>query len=195
MIDEYDVLDAFPTVIEAGMSYAWEVKSSEYTLGDYTGKCAIKFKGSSKATILTATESDNTYTFTLTAAVTAALPVGDYEWVTYIEYGDGASLERYPLESGTAVVRAWIGSTDTVDSRTSYKIALDAIEAVIAGRASKDQESFSIAGRSLSRTPLADLISLQKFYSAKVKAEEDAKAREQGYKVSGKVLVEFKEPS
>lgn len=194
MIDEYEVLDAFPPVIKAGMTYAWEVTSSEYTLGDYTGKCAIKLKGSSTATILTATESDNVYTFTLTAAVTAALTVGDYDWVTYIEYGSGATLERYQLGSGTAVVRTWIGTSSEFDSRSDWLVGLEAIEAVIAGRASKDQESYSIAGRSLSRTPVADLIKLRAFYATKVNEEEQELARESGKKASGKILFEFREP-
>jgi hypothetical protein len=189
-----ETLDDFPAVIVQGMSYEWEVTSGDYTLSEYTGKCAIKLKGSSAATVLTAVESNNIYTFTLTATQTAALSVGDYEWTEYIEYGSGETIERYTLDSGTAVVRIFLGTAGTVDSRTSYKVALDAIEAVLLGRASKDQESFSIAGRSLSRTPIPDLMSLQKYYAAKVRAEEESKAREQGYKVSGKILVEFKEP-
>jgi hypothetical protein len=50
--------------------------------------------------------------------------------------------------------------------RSHAKIVLDSIEAVLENRATMDQSSMSIAGRSLSRTPLPDLMELRDRYKA-----------------------------
>jgi hypothetical protein len=189
-----DTLYKIPSYIQAGMTYIWETSSGDYPTADYTGKCSIKYIGSSAATILTATESSNIYTFTLTAAVTEVLTIGEYEWTEYVEQGSGASIIRYILRQGRTAVRRFLATAGTVDSRSSYKTALDAIEAVLLGRASKDQEQFTIAGRTLVRTNITDLIKLRDFYSAKVVEEEREAAIAGGNPPSGKVLIQFKTP-
>ena len=51
---------------------------------------------------------------------------------------------------------------------------LEAIQAVIESRATKDQEEYTIAGRSLKRTPLPELIKLLNFYETRVAGEQAA---------------------
>lgn len=63
------------------------------------------------------------------------------------------------------------------------KKTLAALEAVIEGRASKDQESYTIAGRQLSRTPIPDLLLLLSTYERKVAREDrvgDGKTKRRG---------------
>ena len=52
------------------------------------------------------------------------------------------------------------------DLRSHAKKVLDAIEAVIENRATVDQSSFSIAGRSLSRMSIDELLTLKNRYKA-----------------------------
>lgn len=189
-------LDKIPTVIEAGMTVIWEsTYDSDYPAADWTAKCALKLIGSSAATIITATESGETFTFTITAVVSAVLTLGDYEWVEYVESGSGDTILRYEMARGTTSVRRFLGTAGTVDSRSTIKTIFDAIEAVIQGRASKDQESFSIAGRSLSRTPITDLLKLRNFYASEVEREEKEAAVLNGEAPSGKIRIRFVEPT
>ena len=59
------------------------------------------------------------------------------------------------------------------DGRTPNQIALDAIEAVIAQRATLDQERYRINNRELYRTSIPDLIKLRDHYVRLVKREQD----------------------
>jgi len=74
---------------------------------------------------------------------------------------------------------------------THARRVLTAIEAVIEGRASKDQEEYTIGTRSLKRTPIKDLLVLRDAYKAEV-AHEDAQYRlAQGLPNPRKVRVRF----
>jgi hypothetical protein len=68
---------------------------------------------------------------------------------------------------------------------------LDAIEATIEGRASKDQESYSIQGRSLARTPIADLILLRGKYKAEYVQMQRAEKLRNGLGHGGNIKVRF----
>ncbi|WP_123711612.1 hypothetical protein [Sinobacterium caligoides] len=74
------------------------------------------------------------------------------------------------------------------DDRTHAKRVLAAIEAVIEKRASRDQMAYSIDSRSLSRTPIADLMLLRDRYKTMV-AMEDKKAA--GVSLIGRLRVRF----
>lgn len=58
------------------------------------------------------------------------------------------------------------------DSRSHARKTLEAIEAVIEGRATKDQEEYTIGGRALKRTPIEELVKLRGRYKAEVAGEE-----------------------
>lgn len=76
---------------------------------------------------------------------------------------------RTLIESGDLVVTPDpTAIEDGQDLRSHAKKVLDAIEAVLEKRATKDQESHTIAGRSLSRTPIADLLMLRDRYRAEL---------------------------
>jgi hypothetical protein len=68
---------------------------------------------------------------------------------------------------------------------------LDAIEAIIEKRSTKDQDSYSIQGRSLGRTPIADLILLRDRYRAEWVREQRAERIRNGLGHSGVVKVRF----
>ena len=73
------------------------------------------------------------------------------------------------------------------DARTHARIVLDAIEAVIENRASKDQERYMIAGRELWRTPIPMLLKLRQTYRAEVKAQALAEKIQSGTGVGGRI--------
>ena len=92
------------------------------------------------------------------------------------------------MDSGTFEVIADRDNA-TTDPRSDNKIILDAITAVIKGRATKDQESYSINGRSLSRTPLKDLMDMQSHYQALYNGELRKEAIKNGLGHGGKIRV------
>ena len=84
------------------------------------------------------------------ATTTDDVVAGLYTWVAQVAYGG----EKFTVDSGVLTVNPDYHtgtSTATYDGRSHARIVLAAIEAVIEGRASIDQEGYEIAGRSLKR--------------------------------------------
>ena len=127
----------------------------------------------------------------VTAATTAAYTAGLYEIAGFAKKG----TERFRIYHGTLEIRPNLAAVaGTYEARSHAQRVLDAIEAVIEKRASKDQESYAIAGRQLSRTPLADLLVLRDRYRGEVAREEKAERIRQGLGTGGRILTRFRDP-
>jgi len=123
---------------------------------------------------ISATTEGTQYRVQVSADQTAAWTAGFYTWSRWVEK---AGPIRQSLGSGQFEVKADPSvAAAGLDTRTSARRILDAIEAVIEGRASRDQEEYTIAGangsRQLKRTPIADLLVLRDRFKAAVESEE-----------------------
>lgn len=103
------------------------------------------------------------------AAATAQWAPGDY-WYS-VRATNGADVVE--IEQGNIVIVPDLASaTEGYDGRSKAQIALEAIDAVIAKRATMDQERYRINNRELYRTPIADLLKLRSYYAEQVKREQ-----------------------
>jgi hypothetical protein len=164
--------------IVAGDLLAWKRTDlgSDYPPASYALSYSARLNGVASALTLTASESGSDYIIEYASTATANFPVGIYQWAGYITKSSDSN--RIQIDSGTWEVipnRA----TSTVDPEPHVKTVLDAIEAVIESRASQDQMSFSIAGRSLSRMSIQDLLTFRDQYKAMwLKEKRMQRARE-----------------
>lgn len=161
----------------------------------YTLKYSFAAPVASAAFTITASADDDDYLVSVTAAVTALYVASDdYSWVAYAEYGSGVTLKRYTIDRGTCKVKAGYSSYSAeFDNRTHAKIVLDAIEAVLQSRATMDQMSYTIGGRRLDRTPIADLLKLRNLYKFEYEAEQAAENIGSGLASGRKILTRFPE--
>lgn len=163
-----------PPTIAAGVTFERCVTLADYPAPDWV--LAAHLRGS-EAIDMTASAEGTGHKFLELGADTADWPAGIYSYtVRATNGGDVREVER-----GTVEVLADLQSVSApTDGRSQNRIVLDAIEAVIAKRATLDQERYVIEGqngrRELWRTPIADLLKLRDRYAALVRAEE-AKAR------------------
>ena len=121
---------------------------------------------------LTATTNadGSSYDVQASPTTTAGWKAGFYTWARWIEK---AGARQTLDESGQLEIKDDPSATaQGFDSRTHARIVLDAIEAVLEGRASKDQEEYTIGSRSLKRTPLKELREMRATYRAMVTTEE-----------------------
>tara|TARA_R100001460_G_scaffold37020_1_gene71084 strand:- start:2170 stop:2760 length:591 start_codon:yes stop_codon:yes gene_type:complete len=118
--------------------------------------------GSHKFTIA-ATEADNSYLVELSSSTTSGYNDGDYVWYAFITRSSDS--QRVSVDEGRTTIVKNFANTNA-DLRSHAKKVLDAIEAVIENRATVDQSSFSIAGRSLSRMSIDELLTLKNRYKA-----------------------------
>ena len=179
-----------PSELIIGDRWAWKRTDlgNDYAPASYSLSYTARLESSGSTTFsITCSESGNDYIVEVASATTAAYTVGVYHWQMYITRTSDS--ERIMLDSGTFELVANRASS-TADPRTHAKIVLDAIEAVIEGRATKDQESYSIEGRSLSRTSISDLLLFRDRYKAEVRKEEIKEAIKNG-KSGAKVVYKL----
>jgi len=68
---------------------------------------------------------------------------------------------------------------------------LNAIEAVLEGRITADVESYSIAGRSITKIPVSELLVLRSKYKAEVQSQEAAENVSLGLGSGRKIKTRF----
>jgi hypothetical protein len=154
-----------PTELQLGDFWAWKRDdlSEDYPVASYA--LSYEFNLVDGATVsnftLTATESNDTYI--VEASSTASYTKGNYNWVSYMTRSSDSA--RVKLEEGFVEIQDNYATT-TASVRSHAKIVLDAVEAVIENRANIDQSSMSIAGRSLSRMSIDELLTFRARYKA-----------------------------
>lgn len=178
-----------PIELRAGDTWAWRRDD----LTDYpapTWVLKYRFKNAAGGFEVVAAADGAAHAVTVAAATTTGYAAGDYDWFAWVESG----ATKYTVDEGKLTVKPDFRSGSAavaLDGRTHARKVLDAIEAVIEQRASKDQQAYSIAGRSLQRTPLPDLMKLRDRYRLEVKREEAADAARNGLQPKGAVFVRF----
>lgn len=157
-----------PPTIAAGLTFERCV-----TLADYpapTWVLSAHLRGPA-AINMTAAADGTGHKFSEDAATTAAWGAGVYSYVVRVT--DGTAVHQ--VEAGQLEVLPDLAAiTAPYDGRSHARRTLDAIEAVLEKRATRDQERYTINNRELWRTPLADLLKLRDTYRAEVRREEAA---------------------
>ena len=181
-----------PDVLYVGDNWLWKRDLTDYPIADYTLTYSFRLLSSTATEIeLTSsviTESDTSlYTISVPSATTTGYTKGDY---TYQEYITNTSSERLVLNKGLTTVKSNLDA-DTGDPRSHNRIVFDALEATLENRASIDQMSMSIAGRSLSRMSPQELNNWYSKYKHLVINEDKVSRRDKGEATGNQVKVKF----
>ncbi len=151
-----------PQTLTVGDIWNWKREDivSDYPPASYTLTYSFRLLSSAATEIaLTSsviTESATAYTISVPDSTTVGYTKGDYTWQEYISN----ATDRIVLNTGFVTLEPNLDA-DTSDPRSFWAKVLDAIEATIENRASIDQSSMSIAGRSLSRMTIDELLTLR----------------------------------
>ena len=147
-----------PDALQKGDYWAWKRTglTNDYPFATYSLKYKFYHVSGTTASNFTITANETNDEFVFTSSSTSSHAAGDYRWTAIVFKADGT--EGIIGEGFTTVVDNAI--------RSHSKIVLDSIEAVIEGRANMDQSSMSIAGRSLSRMSIDELLTFRDRYKA-----------------------------
>lgn len=177
-----------PLELRAGDTWEWrrEDLTADYPAGTWT--LTYRFKNAAGGFEVVASADGANFAVTVAASTTAGYTAGTYAWAAQAVNGttkktvDSGTLKVLPnLFSGTASAAS--------DQRTHAKKTLDAIEAVIEGRASIDQAEFQIGGRMLKRMPVGDLLRFRAFYKTEVEREAASERLANGVGIARKIQV------
>ena len=194
MSNEFDSVNypaSEPADLVAGDRWAWKRTDlgGDYPPASYALSYSARLEGAGTTEIsISASESGTEYIVEVASATTAAYTAGTYHWQAYITRSSDS--ERITVDGGTFEVNANRDEA-TSDPRSHVKKTLDALEAVIESRATKDQEAYVINGRSLTRTRLPDLMMFRDKYAALYANEQKQERIDNGLASGGRVLVRF----
>lgn len=162
-----DIATVEPTELVAGDRWLWERQDlDDYPASTWTLSYALVKDGTRIQ--ITGAASGAYHRIDVAASTTAGYTAGSYRWQAYVTSG---SDRRLVGQGELELLPDFATQSSGYDGRSHARIVLDAIEAVIEGRATKDQEEYSIGGRSLKRTPIGDLLKLRDRYRAEAHSE------------------------
>ena len=189
LFDSSNYPETEPAQFTAGDRITWKRTDlgTDYAPASYSLKYSARLENSGATEIeITASESGSDYIVEVGQSTSASFKAGVYHWQAYITRTSDS--ERVTVDSGTWEVLA-NRDVNASDPRNHVKRVLDSIEAVIEGRATRDQENYSIQGRSLSRTPIPDLLILRDRYKAEYVREQRAERIKNNLGHSGIIKV------
>ena len=182
-----DIPTTEPSQIRAGTTVKWDRNdlSADYPADTWT----LNYYLINSAGKITITASANGLYFRIaeTAATSADYTVGKYEWIAEVNEG----TNYHVADRGTIEILTDYSVAETFDSRSDAQYVYEAITAVIKGRASQDQESYSIAGRALSKTPIPDLLLLRDKFKAEWETEKKTERINNGGDSRNRIKVRF----
>ena len=179
-----------PSVLQLGDFWAWKKSNlaSDYPTADYSLSYEFNLiDGATPANFtIGTTESGDEYI--VATSNTSSYTKGEYNWVEYItRTSDNA---RIKLSEGFTEIQDNYATTNA-SVRSFAKRVLDAVNAVIENRATMDQSSMSIAGRSLSRMSISELHELKDRYNIEYKQEKQKARIANGQGSGNTIKVKF----
>ena len=136
---------------------------------------------------ITSSASGSDHAISVPYVTTAAWASGKYRYQAYVDDG----TDRYTVESGNLEILNDLKG-GFVDDRNHVEKTLDAIEAVLEGKASQDQLSMSINGRSLTRFNPSELLNWRDKYRAELVQIRQRERIAQGMGSGTKIKLRFR---
>jgi hypothetical protein len=157
----------FPDTITAGLTFKAVLALSDYPANEWTLTAHLR---GPVALNLTATADGTDHLFAVDATTTGGYSPGRYQLT--LRASKDADVHEVQ-NSAVDILPDLAAVTDEYDGRTENEKALEAINAVIAKRATVDQERYRINNRELYRTPIEQLLKLRSFYMTQVRREKN----------------------
>jgi hypothetical protein len=186
-----------PSEIRAGDTIKWrdvagvdnlgnEITSASWTLTYY-----LRTNTASEGATVVGSAYGTGWEFTIATGTSAGFDAGQWFWQALATSGG----EKLTLGAGQLTVLSalsYTGSPAAVDGRTQTQKDLDAVTAAIRSLISGGAvQQYSIAGRSLSRYSLSDLMALESKLKAEVKREQMAELIANGLGNPHNLFVRF----
>lgn len=151
------------TSARAGDSWIWKQSFPEYPVSEGWA-LAYAFKGPGELATASGDVVDDgnaTYTVTIPASRTASLDRGTYQWVATMTGSGTYAGRRDTVSSGVIDVLADLPTADASSVLSPDERLLNAIDDVIYGRVTDDVQEITIAGRSIVKIPITELLALK----------------------------------
>jgi len=188
LFDSSNAQSGEPQEMVAGDFVQWKRDdlTSDYPSSDYTLKYSARLQGSGGVEIEITGGSD--HLVQVLSSTSVDYTPGFYNWQAYITRNSDSA--RVVVSSGIWKVIA-NRDTDSTDPRSEAEINLQKCLDVYAGRIGSDVESYSIAGRSLTKLKPEELRKEINYWQGKVNQERNKAAIKAGKASSSTIKARF----
>lgn len=170
--------------IYAGINLEFKKSFSDYKASEWELKYILV--NDENAYSITAISDGDDFLIKVPATTTSSWESGFYQYSGIVSKGG----DKYIVERGTCEIKS-NPALSSVDVRSHAKKMLDAIEAILEGRAGEDINEYVINGRQISKMTLDELIKARSYYLAEYQRELQAERMKLGLGTGRKILVRF----
>jgi hypothetical protein len=180
----FEALTSIPCEFESGNSVTVTMPLPDVSPSEGEAKLYLSLNGTA-VTNITATESGDEFTFTISAAASAALAPGLYDYAIYFTY---TGTQRISIATGQIRITPNLATSQTASDAQTM---LTALNATITTLMASGNASVSFNGQSFTRRNLDELIKMRTQLRAEVIAERRAAARARGDRSQGVYAPNF----
>jgi len=171
-----------PSSLVVGDTWQWDADYGDYPRPTWTA--TAYFENAAESFSVASSANGTAQRFSAAATATDDFKAGRY--FVSVRVTDGSSV--YVAESGWCDVQPDPASSVKFDHRSWARQALDELEAFLKSNASTAQASVSIAGRSISRWSMPELLQWRKELRAEVRTEEQGESAGLGRDIRVRLL-------
>ena len=175
-----------PREVVQGDTIRWRYNHADYPPGTWTLTYALVNSGHQTQSVTCTDNGDGTHLFTLSATASKALGSGTWHFQGKMA---SSGIVELVTECVIKIKRDFSLTGQNYDARSTAEKILDAIDAVWEGRATSDQSSMSIGGRSISLMSDSELLERRSYWLAVVENERAAERVAQGLGSGRRILV------
>lgn len=172
-----------PKKIQAGDTVKFTDSVEEYKATDGWSVTYSIVNGDNRYAI-TSTATDDDHAFIIPASISKHYLAASYKWAAQAIKDD----ERYTLGFGRLDILPDFGAGPT-DQRLHVEKVLQAIEATLENKATTDQQSLSINGRSISRVAPGELLAWRDKYRSELRSIINAERLAMGNSGTNKIMT------
>lgn len=172
-----------PSTIESGNTVLFTESFADYAVGTWTDSFVLSFNGGTPVATA-ATTSGLLFLVTLSAAVTAALTPGIYDYAHYVT----SASERTTAKTGTIQILPNLAVAQT-PSFASAQVTL--LKVVVAAFNTTDKITVSFNGQSFTRANVGDYQKQLIYWEARVYRENAERDAARGTSTGGRVAIKF----
>lgn len=177
-----------PASFTAGDTVKWRLDLPDYLPADGWAVTYAFVQSSNQQTATGSDNGDGTHLITISATDSDDFLTGIYFFQAYATLAG----ERFKVREGRLEVKPnFATATSGVDARTHVKTVLDALEATIANKASRDQLSYTINGNTISKMAPEEIIKWHNHYTMLYRQELAAERVANGEQPGNMIKVRF----
>lgn len=174
-----------PSTLTAGDSVEWTISLPDYPAPTWTLTYYLVKNG--KQIVITGSQysSSDEHHLIVSASTTAEWEPGTYSYQAKVSNG----IDRKDAGSGTVLIEAdFAQKSSGYDDRSTARVALEAVEAIMKNGLFTPHKQYQIAGRAMEFRDFEELLTARDRFRAEVRTEERRKA---GKLAFGAVKVRF----